>query len=41
MYSAKTIIDAHGETISVSSKQGEYCEFTFTLKKDSTVIAKK
>ncbi len=36
MYIAKTIVDAHGETISVSSKQGEYCEFTFTLKKDPT-----
>jgi signal transduction histidine kinase len=34
MYIAKTIIDAHGETISVHSKQGEYCEFTFTLRKD-------
>ena len=41
MYIAKTIIDAHGETISVSSKQGEYCEFTFTLKKDSAANAKK
>lgn len=41
MYIAKTIIDAHGETISVSSKQGEYCEFTFTLKKDTTIISKK
>lgn len=41
MYIAKTIIDAHGETISVSSKQGEYCEFTFTLKKDPVVSTKK
>lgn len=41
MYIAKTIIDAHGETISVSSKQGEYCEFTFTLKKDTVVSTKK
>ena len=41
MYIAKTIIDAHGETITVSSKQGEYCEFTFTLKKDLAVTSKR
>lgn len=41
MYIAKTIIDAHGETISVSSKQGEYCEFTFTLRKDPASGSKK
>lgn len=41
MYISKTIIDAHGETISVNSKQGEYCEFTFTLKKDSSVSTVK
>lgn len=41
MYIAKTIVDAHGETISVSSKQGEYCEFTFTLRKDPVITAKK
>ena len=34
MYITRTIIEAHGETISVRSKQGEFCEFTFTLKKD-------
>lgn len=33
MYITKTIIDAHGEKISVNSKQGQYCEFVFTLKK--------
>ncbi len=36
MYIAKTIIDAHGETLTVNSKQGEFCEFVFTLKKDSS-----
>lgn len=36
MYIAKTIIDAHGETITVRSTQGEYCEFVFTLKKDTS-----
>lgn len=41
MYISKTIIDAHGETISVSSKQGEYCEFTFTLKRDYSANSKK
>lgn len=34
MYIAKTIIEAHGETITVRSTQGEYCEFVFSLKKD-------
>ena len=31
MFISKTIIDAHGETISVASEYGKYCEFTFTL----------
>lgn len=31
MYIAKTIIDAHEETISVRSEYGKYCEFTFSL----------
>lgn len=31
MYIAKTIIDAHEETISVKSEYGKYCEFTFSL----------
>ncbi len=31
MFISKTIIDAHGETISVASEYGQYCEFTFTL----------
>lgn len=31
MFISKTIIDAHGETISVASEYGRYCEFTFTL----------
>ena len=32
LYISKTIIDAHGETISVQSEKGEYCRFEFTLK---------
>ena len=32
LYIAKTIIDAHGESISVDSEYGEYCCFTFTLQ---------
>lgn len=36
MYISKTIIDAHGETITVRSTQGEYCEFIFSLKKDTS-----
>lgn len=31
MYISKAIIDAHGETISVASEYGRYCQFTFTL----------
>ena len=31
MFISKTIMDAHGETISVASEYGKYCEFTFTL----------
>ena len=31
MFISKTIIDAHGETISVSGEYGKNCEFTFTL----------
>ena len=34
MYIARTIIEAHGETITVNSEQGKYCEFVFTLKRD-------
>ncbi len=32
LYIAKTIIDAHGETITVDSEQGVYCRFEFTLQ---------
>ena len=31
LYIAKTKLEAHGEKISVDSKYGEYCKFTFTL----------
>ena len=31
MFISKTIIDAHGESISVASEYGKNCEFTFTL----------
>ncbi len=31
MFISKTIIEAHGETVSVSSDYGKNCEFTFTL----------
>lgn len=36
MYIAKTIIEAHGETLTVHSTQGEFCEFIFSLKKDTS-----
>lgn len=33
LFITKTIIDAHGESISVESEYGKYCKFTFTLSK--------
>lgn len=33
MFISKTIIQAHGESIWVESKEGKYCEFLFTLPK--------
>lgn len=33
MYISRTIMEAHGENITVHSKHGEFCEFTITLKK--------
>ncbi|MBQ8523228.1 MAG: HAMP domain-containing protein [Clostridia bacterium] len=36
LYIAKTIIDAHGETISVESEHGKWCRFTFTLSKGTS-----
>ena len=32
LYIAKTIMNSHGEDLTVDSVYGEYCEFTFTLK---------
>jgi len=32
LFISKTIIDAHGEKISVRSEEGVFCEFSFTLK---------
>jgi signal transduction histidine kinase len=40
MFISKTIIDAHGETISVASEYGKYCEFTFTLTRAATLPQK-
>lgn len=33
LYLVKSMIEAHGETIRCESKSGEWCRFTFTLKK--------
>lgn len=41
MYISKTIIDAHGESITVESTPGSYCAFTFTLKRAPTPVIKK
>jgi len=35
MFISRTIMEAHGENITVRSKQGEFCEFTITLKKNT------
>ena len=41
LYICKAILDAHNEEIFVKSKYGEYCEFTFTLKKATDAQVKK
>jgi len=41
LYISKTIIDAHGETISVESREGENCKFTFTLEPASAADIKR
>ncbi len=40
MFIAKTIIDAHKETISVESEYGKNCAFTFTLARTETPATK-
>ncbi len=40
MFIAKTIIEAHHETISVSSEYGRNCEFTFTLARTDPPVPK-
>ena len=40
MFIAKTIIEAHGETISVASDYGHSCEFTFTLARTESPTSK-
>ena len=40
MFISKTIIDAHGETITVDSEYGRSCEFTFTLAKTEPPASK-
>lgn len=40
MFISKTIIEAHGETISVASDYGKNCSFTFTLTKADQPITK-
>ncbi len=40
MFIAKTIIEAHGETISVASDYGHTCEFTFTLARTEPPASK-
>ena len=43
LFIAKTIMDAHHEKITVSSEQGKYCQFDFTLplcNRESAVLRK-
>ncbi|MBQ9151258.1 MAG: HAMP domain-containing histidine kinase [Clostridia bacterium] len=40
MFISKTIIDAHGESISVASDYGHNCEFTFTLARTEPTVSK-
>ncbi len=40
MFISKTIIDAHGESISVTSDYGQNCEFTFTLARTEPALPK-
>lgn len=40
MFISKTIIEAHGETISVASDYGKSCEFTFTLARTDPLTQK-
>ena len=40
MFISKAIIDAHGESISVASEYGRYCEFTFTLARADSPLQK-
>ncbi len=35
LYMVKSIIDAHGEDLFVTSKEGEFAEFAFTLREDT------
>ena len=36
LFISKTIIDAHGERIKVTSKKNEFCEFSFTLSQNDS-----
>ncbi len=41
LYISKTIIDSHGEKISVRSVENEFCEFKFTLKASERVARRR
>lgn len=41
LYIAKTIMEAHGETIRAESREGESCEFFFTLRKANEADRRK
>lgn len=41
LYICRTIIEAHGENISVDSEYGSWCSFTFTLKNAQTAAKRK
>lgn len=41
LYIVKTIVNRHGEDITVNSKEGQYASFTFTLKLDHSAGSEK
>ena len=40
LFISKTIIDAHGQTIKVSSKYEKWCEFSFTVARNQKSLPK-
>jgi len=41
LFISKAIVDAHEESLSVSSEYGKNCEFVFSLQKIQEISARK